>query len=91
MFQWTILLKLIGIGKLSSGDEKYLADSEILQRLTSSVSCALDEAAAALTRMRSDQPRVHSSDKRYILYIKSKIWIQIQRFGLIEPLFILFI
>lgn len=29
----------------------------MLRRLTSSVSCALDEAAAALTRMRSDNPR----------------------------------
>ncbi|KAK8744131.1 hypothetical protein OTU49_001015, partial [Cherax quadricarinatus] len=28
------------------------ADPEVLRRLTSSVSCALDEAAAALTRMR---------------------------------------
>lgn len=34
-----------------------LADPEVLRRLTSSVSCALDEAAAALTRMRSDNPR----------------------------------
>ncbi|XP_068134225.1 ankyrin repeat and KH domain-containing protein 1-like isoform X2 [Hyperolius riggenbachi] len=30
------------------------ADPEVLRRLTSSVSCALDEAAAALTRMRAD-------------------------------------
>ena len=30
--------------------------SQVLKRLTSSVSCALDEAAAALTRMRSDPP-----------------------------------
>ncbi|XP_050703356.1 ankyrin repeat domain-containing protein 17-like, partial [Eriocheir sinensis] len=30
------------------------ADPEVLRRLTSSVSCALDEAAAALTRMRSE-------------------------------------
>lgn len=35
-----------------------LADPEVLRRLTSSVSCALDEAAAALTRMRTDNPRV---------------------------------
>ena len=27
---------------------------QLLKRLTSSVSCALDEAAAALTRMRAD-------------------------------------
>lgn len=51
-----------GIGKLQSED-KYL-NSEILQRLTSSVSCALDEAAAALTRMRSDQPKTNTSEKR---------------------------
>ena len=31
-----------------------LADPEVLRKLTSSVSSALDEAAAALTRMRSD-------------------------------------
>ncbi|XP_029957257.1 ankyrin repeat and KH domain-containing protein 1 isoform X6 [Salarias fasciatus] len=30
------------------------ADPEVLRRLTSSVSCALDEAAAALTRMRAE-------------------------------------
>lgn len=50
------LLEAAGIGKLSSGDAKHLADHEVLRRLTSSVSCALDEAAAALTRMR-DNPR----------------------------------
>ncbi|XP_014270909.1 ankyrin repeat domain-containing protein 17 isoform X5 [Halyomorpha halys] len=42
------------IGKLATGDGKQLADPEVLRRLTSSVSCALDEAAAALTRMRSE-------------------------------------
>ena len=44
-----------GIGKYSTSDGKALADPEVLRRLTSSVSCALDEAAAALTRMRFDQ------------------------------------
>ncbi|XP_024080647.1 ankyrin repeat domain-containing protein 17-like isoform X3 [Cimex lectularius] len=44
-------------GKLASGDGKQLADPEVLRRLTSSVSCALDEAAAALTRMRTENPR----------------------------------
>ncbi len=44
-----------GIGKLSTADGKALADPEVLRRLTSSVSCALDEAAAALTRMRAEQ------------------------------------
>ncbi|XP_068625670.1 ankyrin repeat domain-containing protein 17 isoform X3 [Battus philenor] len=52
------LLEVAGIGKLS-GEGKHLADPEVLRRLTSSVSCALDEAAAALTRMRSDQPPAH--------------------------------
>nr|CAD7425873.1 unnamed protein product [Timema monikensis] len=51
------LLEAAGIGKLSTADGKHLADPEVLRRLTSSVSCALDEAAAALTRMRSDNPR----------------------------------
>ena len=43
-----------GIGKFSTSDGKVLGDPEVLRRLTSSVSCALDEAAAALTRMRGD-------------------------------------
>lgn len=51
------LLQAAGIGRLSAGDGKHLADPEVLRRLTSSVSCALDEAAAALTRMRTDHPR----------------------------------
>lgn len=51
------LLEAAGIGKLSSGDGKHFPEHEVLRRLTSSVSCALDEAAAALTRMRSDNPR----------------------------------
>ena len=46
---------LSGIGKLSTADGKAFADPEVLRRLTSSVSCALDEAAAALTRMRAEQ------------------------------------
>lgn len=45
---------VIGIGKLSTADGKAFADPEVLRRLTSSVSCALDEAAAALTRMRAE-------------------------------------
>ena len=44
-----------GLGKLSTADGKAFADPEVLRRLTSSVSCALDEAAAALTRMRAEQ------------------------------------
>lgn len=47
----------IGISQLAAKDGKHLGDPEVLRRLTSSVSCALDEAAAALTRMRSDNPR----------------------------------
>ncbi|XP_066252742.1 ankyrin repeat domain-containing protein 17 isoform X3 [Euwallacea similis] len=42
------------IGQLAVKDGKALGDPEVLRRLTSSVSCALDEAAAALNRMRSD-------------------------------------
>lgn len=60
------LLEAAGIGKLSSGDGKHLADHEVLRRLTSSVSCALDEAAAALTRMRSDNPRT-PNEKRSLV------------------------
>lgn len=60
------LLEAAGIGKLSSSDGKHLADHEVLRRLTSSVSCALDEAAAALTRMRSDNPR-SQNEKRSLV------------------------
>lgn len=51
-----------GIGQLTTKDGK-LADPEVLRRLTSSVSCALDEAAAALTRMRTDNPRSAQPEK----------------------------
>uniref|UniRef100_A0A6P7GGN1 Ankyrin repeat domain-containing protein 17-like n=1 Tax=Diabrotica virgifera virgifera TaxID=50390 RepID=A0A6P7GGN1_DIAVI len=51
-----------GIGQLAAKDGKHLGDPEVLRRLTSSVSCALDEAAAALTRMRSDNPPNRSSN-----------------------------
>lgn len=60
------LLEAAGIGKLSSGDGKHLADHEVLRRLTSSVSCALDEAAAALTRMRTDNQRA-PNEKRTLV------------------------
>ncbi len=46
------LLEAAGISKLA--ENKQLADPDVLKRLTSSVSSALDEAAAALTRMRTD-------------------------------------
>lgn len=60
------LLEAAGIGKLSSGDGKHLPDHEVLRRLTSSVSCALDEAAAALTRMRSDNPRTQNEKRSLV-------------------------
>ena len=48
-----------GVGKLADG--KAFTDPEVLRRLTSSVSCALDEAAAALTRMRTQNNGIPSS------------------------------
>lgn len=53
------LLEAAGVGKLADG--KAFTDPEVLRRLTSSVSCALDEAAAALTRMRSHNNGMPSS------------------------------
>ena len=53
-FHIGVKLYIIGIGKLSTADGKAFADPEVLRRLTSSVSCALDAAAAALTRMRAE-------------------------------------
>ncbi|XP_065353147.1 ankyrin repeat domain-containing protein 17 isoform X5 [Cloeon dipterum] len=61
------LLEAAGISKLSSSDGKALADPEVLRRLTSSVSCALDEAAAALTRMRHDNPRAPQQETRSLV------------------------
>ncbi|XP_050294137.1 ankyrin repeat and KH domain-containing protein 1-like isoform X2 [Anthonomus grandis grandis] len=55
------LLQAAGIGQLAAKDGKALGDPEVLRRLTSSVSCALDEAAAALNRMRSDTAAAASS------------------------------
>ncbi|XP_046405893.1 uncharacterized protein LOC124170897 isoform X3 [Ischnura elegans] len=60
------LLEAAGIGKLSTGDGKHLADPEVLRRLTSSVSCALDEAAAALTRMRNENPRSQAETRSLV-------------------------
>ena len=58
------LLEAAGIGKLSTTDGKAFADPEVLRKLTSSVSCALDEAAAALTRMRAEtQPNTAQNDR----------------------------
>lgn len=50
---------------MSGGDSKRLGDQEVLSRLTSSVSCALDEAAAALTRMRSENSSNFHQEARY--------------------------
>ena len=49
-----IILIDSGIGKLSTTDGKAFADPEVLRRLSSSVSCALDEAAAALSKMKTE-------------------------------------
>ena len=50
---------LKGVANLADG--KAFADPEVLRRLTSSVSSALDEAAAALTRMRMQNNGVPTS------------------------------
>lgn len=61
----TVPLSCAGIGKLSTADGQAFADPDVLRRLTSSVSCALDEAAAALTRMRVDpQPSQGGEEAR---------------------------
>uniref|UniRef100_T1IU24 Uncharacterized protein n=1 Tax=Strigamia maritima TaxID=126957 RepID=T1IU24_STRMM len=57
------LLEAAGIGKLATADGKHFADPEVLRKLTSSVSCALDEAAAALTKMRTDNPEHQTMGK----------------------------
>ncbi|XP_011496279.1 PREDICTED: ankyrin repeat and KH domain-containing protein 1-like [Ceratosolen solmsi marchali] len=61
------LLEAAGIGKLSSTDGNHLPDHEVLRRLTSSVSCAIDEAAAALTRMRTDNTSRNQNEKRSLI------------------------
>ena len=43
-----------GTGELSKLDPQTFSDGEILRRLTSSVSSALDEAASALNKIRSE-------------------------------------
>lgn len=59
-------IKPAGIGKLSTADGKAFADPEVLRRLTSSVSCALDEAAAALTRMRAENTLNAGQADKYV-------------------------
>ena len=49
------LLEVAGVSDL---DPQTFSDPEILRRLTSSVSNALDEAASALTRMRQENQSV---------------------------------
>jgi ankyrin repeat domain-containing protein 17 len=61
------LLEAAGIGKLSSTEGNHLPDHEVLRRLTSSVSCAIDEAAAALTRMRTDNTSRTQNEKRSLI------------------------
>lgn len=60
---------LAGIGKLSTADGKAFADPEVLRRLTSSVSCALDEAAAALTRMRAENTLNAGQADKYVSHL----------------------
>ncbi|XP_045573341.1 ankyrin repeat and KH domain-containing protein 1 isoform X7 [Salmo salar] len=65
------LLEAAGIGKLSTTDGKAFADPEVLRRLTSSVSCALDEAAAALTRMRAENTLNASQADNLVIFSRS--------------------
>uniref|UniRef100_A0A673XQK7 Ankyrin repeat and KH domain containing 1 n=1 Tax=Salmo trutta TaxID=8032 RepID=A0A673XQK7_SALTR len=65
------LLEAAGIGKLSTADGKAFADPEVLRRLTSSVSCALDEAAAALTRMRAENTLNTSQADNLVIFSRS--------------------
>ncbi|KAF7227943.1 ankyrin repeat and KH domain-containing protein 1 isoform X2 [Nothobranchius furzeri] len=65
------LLEAAGIGKLSTADGKAFADPEVLRRLTSSVSCALDEAAAALTRMRAENTLNASQADNLVIFSRS--------------------
>lgn len=65
------LLEAAGIGKLSTPDGKAFADPEVLRRLTSSVSCALDEAAAALTRMRAENTLNASQADNLVIFSRS--------------------
>ena len=45
------LLDAAGIGQFPSHDGRPLADPEVIRQLSNSVSCALDEAAAALGKL----------------------------------------
>ena len=52
-----------GLGK-TSADGKVYNDREVIQRLTSSVDCALHEAEAKLARMRAEQQAEGSQQDR---------------------------
>jgi len=56
-----LVFRNAGIGKLSTADGKAFADPEVLRRLSSSVSCALDEAAAALSKMKTENESTSES------------------------------
>ncbi len=56
------LLEAAGLDSIATADGRALTDPEVMRQLTSSVSCALDEAAAALTAMRDDSSLVDSVD-----------------------------
>ena len=71
-----VLLYFTGV----AADGKAFTDPEVLRRLTSSVSSALDEAAAALTRMRSQTSKPNSNTssseqgiKSSLLYLRENI------------------
>ena len=73
----------LGIGKLSTTDGKAFADPEVLRRLSSSVSCALDEAAAALSKMKTEtENSTENSQERYhttsflISFTVCLIWVE---------------
>jgi len=64
-----VCINFVGIGKLSTTDGKAFADPEVLRRLSSSVSCALDEAAAALSKMKTETENSNeNSQERYCCF-----------------------
>lgn len=62
----------LGIGKLSTADGKALADPDVLHRLTSTVSYALDEAAAALSRLRAETSS--QGQLRWVIKVGSRLF-----------------
>ena len=61
----------IGIGDHSTADGEALNDPEVLKKLTTSVSSALDEAAAALNRMKPEHKKVIIT-YHFLINIKNK-------------------